>query len=248
MRLKSCVVLAFLWHALFCAAVSKHDGLSCPVSRYVDFSEADVFVNRFRGDTIFFSVPDAQNAYFESFKYVTPDTVWLKERPHNKLPQEHKHFELLTNFKGEPGWGVNAHREYTHGTSLEGNMFVLRDYVVDEIPYLGKFPLIILEDIASGKYVRWEFRKNENENIILFSPSILRHLDIIKGNDLYIETSDSTAALGKCTEVAYSIRLHNKKFIPALLIDFIVEGKHISTQNWTPRYFIRKEYENKISQ
>lgn len=237
MRLKSCVVIVFICLSLFSLASSKHDGLSCPVSRYIDFSDAEGFVNHFRGDTILFSIPDAQHSYFESFKYVTPDTIWLKKRPRNKLPQEHKHFELLTNFRGEHGWGVNAHREYTHGTSLEGNLFVLQDYIVDEIPYLGKFPLIILEDVASGKYVRWEFCKNENENIILFSPSILRHLDIIKGNDLYVETSDSTVALGKCADVNYSIKLHNKNFNPTLMIDWIVEGKQISSQNWYPRFF-----------
>lgn len=227
-------------------AKENRNGLSCPVSRYLDFSDAQDLVNRFRGDTIFFSIPNAENVVFETFKYVTPDTIWLKERPHNKLPQEHKHFELLTNFKGEPGWGVNAHREYTYGRSLEGNLFVLQDYVVEEIPYLGKFPLIILEDVNSGKFIRWEFRKKENDNIILFSPSILRHLEIIKGNELYVETSDSTATLGKCIDVSYSIKLHNKKFIPALIINFVVDGKSISTNNWSPRFFIRKEYENKV--
>lgn len=248
MRIKIIISLIFLCHTLFCVAKGNHEGLSCPVSRYIDFSDAQNLVNRFRGDTIFFSIPNAENAVFETFKYVTPDTIWLKERPHGKLPKEHKHYELLTNFKGEPGWGVNAHREYTYGRSLEGNYFVLQDYVVEEIPYLGKFPLIILEDVLTGKFIKWEFRKNENENILIFSPSIRRHLEIIKGNDLYIEQTDSTAVLGRCVNVGYSVKLHNKKFIPLLSIDFFVEGKKVSTSNWTPRFFIRKEYENKIHQ
>lgn len=247
MRIKIWIVLAFLCPSLLCWAKPLYSGLSCPVRRYIDFSDAQVMVNHFRGDTILFSIPNADNVVFETFKYVTPDTIWLKERPHNKLPQEHKHFELHTNFKGEPGWGVNAHREYTYGRSLEGNMFILRDYVVEEIPYLGKFPLIILEDISTGKYIKWEFRKNENENILIFSPSILRHLEIIKGNELYIEQSDSTASLGRCVSVGYSIKLHNKRFIPSLIVDFIVDCKQISSNNWTPRFFIRREYENKIS-
>lgn len=180
MRIKICIAFVLVCHSFFSMAILRHEALSCPVSRYIDFSDAQGFVSHFRGDTILFSVPDAEASYFESFKYVTPDTIWLKERPHNKLPQEHKHFELLTNFKGESGWGVNAHREYTHGTSLEDNLFVLRDYIIDEIPYLGKFPLIILEDVRTGKYVRWEFRKNENENIVIFSPSIFDILILLK--------------------------------------------------------------------
>lgn len=246
MERKILFILILLTLPLLGDAATPQSSLSCPVSRYIGFSDAEGMVNTFRGDTILLSVPNAEDAVFQTFKYLTPDTIWLKERQLNKPPQEHKHFELHTNFKGAPGWGVNAHREYTYGRSLEGNLFILRDFVIDEIPYLGKFPLIILEDVNSGKFIKWEFRKNENEGIVIVSPSIKRHLDIIIGNELYVEQKDSTASLGKCTDVGYSIRLHNKQFFPCLILDFDIEGKRISTTNWIPRYFLRKEYESKV--
>lgn len=246
MERKILFILILLTLPLLGKSATPHSSLTCPVRRYIDFSDAEVLVNTFRGDTILLSVPNAEDAVFQTFKYLTPDTIWLKERPLNKLPQEHKHFELQTNFKGAPGWGVNSHREYTYGHSLEGNPFILKDFVIDEIPYLGKFPHIILEDVNTGKFIKWEFRKNENEGIVIISPSIKRHLDIIIGKDLYVEQSDSTASLGKCTDVRYFIKLHNKQFSPCLILDFDMDGKSLSTTNWIPRYFIRKEYESKI--
>ena len=206
----------------------------------LDFSE------KFQGDTIQLSVPDADNAFFETFKLAYPDTVWIKERPKNKLPQEHKHFKLIKNFAPVPGWGVNSHRQYTPGTVLQSTQFILRGSHVETIQYLGTFNYVLLEDVATGKLIKWDFSKNENKGIIIFSPSIIHHLSLMKGVDLLVEDTDSTLLDAKCQDVAFSIEVRPpSNWIYRLDADFTTSKGKRSSHNWSPMYFLKKD-ESKI--
>lgn len=201
------------------------------------------FAQRFEGDTITFSVPNAYNTYFESFQLLVPDTIWLKERPKNKLPQQHKHFKLITNFSPVLGWGVNAHRQYTSGNSLEKNLFVLRGTHTETVPYLGSFKFVVLEDVATGSLIKWDYTKNENKGLIIFSPSIVRHLSLMKVLDFLIEENDSVYIPAKCTEVAFSIGIKPKVWNIVLDADFITEKGNRSSRNWKPQFFLKKDEE-----
>lgn len=213
----------------------------CPIKRFVEPLSPTAISERFHGDTIFFVVPNSNEAYFETFKLLVPDTIWLKERPKNKLPQEHKHFKLITNFSPVPGWGVNAHRQYTPGTSLENNRFIFRGSHTETVQYLGTFNYVLLEDIASGKFIKWDYTKNENKGLIIFSPSIMRHLSLMKGLDFIIEQNDSTFIPAKCTEVTFSISVLPKIWNIKIDADFIGENGRSSSTNWNPHYFLRKD-------
>ena len=198
------------------------------------------FADRFIGDTITFSIPDAKNAYFESFLLLYPDTVWLKKRPANKVPQLMKHYVLRKNFEGISGWGVNAHREYTCGSVLDGHFFVLRGSYLEEIPYLGKFEYVLLEDCHSKRIIKWDYAKFENNGIVLYSPSIDRHLSLMKGHDFLVEETDSTYLDGKCTDALYSVELKNNKWNVNLVTYFSTGKGEVSSQNWNPRFFLKK--------
>lgn len=219
----------------------------CPIKRFVEQSTPTQFADKFQGDTITFSIPDAENAYFEVFKFLVPDTLWLKERPLNKPPQEHKHFKLINNFKPVPGWGVNAHRQYTRGTSLDGKPFILRGSHTETVQYLGTFNYVLLEDVATGKIIKWDYTKNENKGIVIFSPSIMRHLNLMKGLDFIIEENDSTFIPAKCTDVAFSIGVKPKVWGITLDVDFRTNKGKVSSHNWQPKFFLKKD-EDKLIQ
>lgn len=216
----------------------------CPVKRFTGINSPLEFAQRFQGDTIFFHVPDADNVYLESFKLLTPDTVWLKERPKNKKPQEHKHFNLITHFSSVHGWGVNAHRQYTSGNAIEHNLFVIQGIHSEHVQYLGVFNYILLEDVKSGAIIKWNYTKNENNGFIIFSPSILKHVSLMKGLDFIIEKNDSTFTTAKCEEVTFSIGVNPKAWDISLDVDFSSESGIISSRNWKPQFFLKKDEEN----
>ena len=119
-------IFSILLLSSICYAVGESNNDLCPIKRFIEPLSPTAMSERFSGDTITFAVLNAENVLFESFKLLQPDTIWLKERPTNKPPQEHKHFKLATNFSPVSGWGVNSHRQYTSGTALEQNQFIFR--------------------------------------------------------------------------------------------------------------------------
>ena len=230
--------LSFLLLSSICYAVDESNYDLCPVKRFIEPLSPTAISERFSGDTITFVIPDAENVLFESFKLIQPDTIWLKERPTNKLPQEHKHFKLVTNFSHVSGWGVNSHRQYTPGTALEKNQFIFRGSHSETVQYLGTFNYVVLEDVASGKYIKWDYTKNENKGFIIFSPSIMRHLSLMNGLDFIVEKNDSTLVPAKCVNVSYSISVKPKVWVINLDADF---SGNISSHNWTPHFFRKKD-------
>lgn len=206
------------------------------------------FANKFEGDTICFSVPDSDNVYLESFMLLVPDTIWIKNKPLNKPAQERKHYLLSKNFEGVPGWGVNSHREYTKGTSLEGRYFVLKGALIEDIPYKGKTDYVLLEDCNSHKIIKWEPTRIENNGVIIFSPSILRHLSLMKVNEFLIEGNDTTYVPAQCTDVSYSINVKNKKLTGHLITDFKTNKGKITSYNWNPSYYLKKDQEKLITE
>lgn len=233
----------FVSSLLFAQSVDK-DSL-CPVQRWVGDMTGAEFADRFIGDTIIFSIPDAKNAYFESFLLLYPDTVWLKKKPTDKRPQAGKHYALHKNFEGISGWGVNAHREYTCGSVLDGHYFVLRGRYSEEIPYLGKFDYVLLEDCYSRKIIKWDPTKFENNGVVIYSPSIDRHLSLMKGHEFLIEETDSTYLPAKCTDAVFSVEIKNRKWNSHLVTYFSIDKGLITSNNWCPRFFLRKD-ENKL--
>lgn len=219
----------------------------CPIKRFVEQTTPTQFADKFVGDTITFFIPDAENAYFEVFKFLVPDTLWLKDRPQNKPPQEHKHFKLINNFKSVPGWGVNAYRQYTHGISLDGKRFILRGSYTETVKYLGTFDYILIEDITSGKIIKWDYTKNENKGIVIFSPSIIHQLSLMKGLDFLIEETDSTYIPAKCTDVAFSIGVKPKVWVISVDADFKTNKGNVSSHNWQPHFFLKND-EDKLVQ
>ena len=233
-------ILSFFLLSSLCYAVDESNYDLCPVKRFIEPLSPTDFSERFSGDTITIVVPDAENVLFESFKLIQPDTIWLKERPVNKIPQEHKHFKLVTNFSPVSGWGVNSHRQYTPGTALEKNQFIFRGSHSETVQYLGTFNYVVLEDVASGKYIKWDYTKNENKGFIIFSPSIMRHLSLMNGLDFIVEKNDSTLVPTKCVNVSYSISVKPKIWEVNLDVDF---SGNISSHNWTPPFFLKKDEE-----
>lgn len=239
--------LAILSSSVFVCIAANTDKFDlCPIKRFIGINSPIVFAQRFQGDTIIFSIPNSEDTYFETFKLLTPDTIWLKERPKNKLPQEHKHYKLVTNFSPVPGWGVNSHRQYTPGTALERNSFILRGAHIETVQYLGTFNFVLLEDVNSGTIIKWDYTKNENSGLIIFSPSILRHLSLMKGLDFLIEDNDSTFIPGQCTNVNFSIGVKPKVWHTSLDADFSTEKGHRSSRNWNPQFFLKKD-EDKLN-
>lgn len=238
-------IFSILVLSSICSAVGESNNGLCPVKRFIEPLSPMAMSERFSGDTITFVVPDAENVLFESFKLLHPDTIWLKERPTNKLPQEHKHFKLVTKFTPVSGWGVNSHRQYTPGTALEQNQFIFRGSHSETVQYLGTFNYIVIEDVASGKYIKWDYTKNENKGLIIFAPSMLRHLSLMKGLDFIVEKDDSTFVPAKCVNVSYSISVKPKVWIVNLDADF---SGNISSHNWSPRFFLKKDEDKIVKQ
>ena len=238
-------ILSFLLLSSICFAFGESNSDLCPVKRFIEPLSPATFSERFSGDTILITVPDADNVLFESFKLLQPDTIWLKERPTNKRPQEHKHFKLVTNFNPVPGWGVNSHRQYTPGSALEHNQFIFRGSHTETVQYLGTFNYVVLEDVATGKYIKWDYTKNENKGLIIFSPSIMRHLSLMKGLDFIVEKNDSTFIPAKCVNVLFSISVKPKVWSINLDADF---SGNISSHNWSPRFFLKKDEDKIVSQ
>ena len=237
--------IVFFIHLLmfsFCVfAQNENINALCPIKRFIETSSPTGFSEMFEGDTIQFSVPNSDNVFFETFKLLTPDTIWIKERPKNKLPQEHKHFKLITNFKPVPGWGVNSHRQYTSGSALESSNFVLRGSHSETIPYLGTTNFVLLEDVSSGSLIKWDISKNENNGLTILSPSILRHISLMKGLDFIIEQEDSSFIDGNCTNVAFSIGVKPNIFNIIIDSDFATSKGKISVRNWNTRFFLKKD-------
>ena len=226
-----------------CIAANTDKFDLCPIKRFIGINSPIEFAQRFQGDTITFSVPNSEDAYFETFRLLTPDTIWLKERPKNKLPQEHKHYKLVTNFSPVPGWGVNSHRQYTPGTALECNSFILRGAHTETVQYLGTFNFVLLEDVKSGAIIKWDYTKNENNGLVISSPSILRHLSLMKGLDILIEDNDSTFIPGQCNDVTFSIGVKPKVWNISLDADFSTDKGQRSSRNWNLKFFLKKDEE-----
>lgn len=238
---KSFLILFLLSISFAIYAIGIDKVSLCPIKRYIDGSSPIEFSNKFKGDTITFSINNSADKLFQSFKLLIPDTIWIKERPENKPPQEHDHFNLVSNFDCVSGWGVNAYRQYTPGESLEKTSFIIQGSITENIPYLGNFNYILLQDVISGKVIKWDYSKKENESIIIFSKSILRHLNLMKNVDFLIEQNDSTYIPANCSNVAYSIMVKNKRFIVSLSADFETVKGPITSNNWEPRFFLKKD-------
>ena len=238
-------IISFLLLSSICYAVGGSNNDLCPVKRFIEPLSPTAMSERFSGDTITFVVPNADNILFESFKLLQTDTIWLKERPANKLPQEHKHFKLVTNFSPVSGWGVNSHRQYTPGNALEQNQFIFRGSHSETVPYLGTFNYVVLEDVATGKYIKWDYTKNENKGLIILSSSIMHHLSLMKGLDFIVEKNDSTFVSAKCVDVSYSISVKPKVWVVNLDADF---SGNISSNNWTPHFFLKKDEDRIVKQ
>lgn len=213
----------------------------CPVKRYIEPLSPKAISERFKGDTIFFIIPNADKVYFESFKLLTPDTLWIKERPTNKIPHEHKHFKLITNFSPVSGWGVNAHRQYTPGTSLEQTKFIFRGSHTENVQYLGTFNYILLEDASTGKLIKWDYTTNENKNMTIYSPSILRNLSLMKNQDFIVKKNDTTFIESKCVDVIFFITVRPKKLDININANFDGGTEFFTSHNWTPCYFLKKD-------
>ena len=222
-----------------CGVSSATDGFRVaqgPLEPYVSFSSPAEFANHFNGDTVFFYVKDAEQRDFETFSLVYPDTIWLKERPKNKPPQREKHFRLRTNYCGVSGWGVNAHRFYTPGRLLENKLFILRGTVEENVEYLGSFKFILLEDVLTGNLVKWDFSKNENADMAIFSPTITNRLNSLIGRSMKIELPDSVQATGTCKEIVYSIDVRPGKWQPKIVFTFDTDKGKISSTNLNPPF------------
>lgn len=213
----------------------------CPISRLIGIKSPLEFANEFNGDTVSFSIQNAEDVYFESFELMYPDTIWLRDRPKHNRPQEHKHFKLITHFDPVSGWGVNAYRQYTKGTSLELHKFILRGVHTEIIPYLGTFNYVVIEDIDTGRLIKWDYSKRENKGIIVFSSSIARHLFLMKGLEFIVEENDSTYLPGKCIDVCFSIGVDSDMWSISVDVDFDICGYRRSSHNWVPRFFLKSE-------
>lgn len=211
-----------------------------PVKSFIEFDSPGEFVNRFKGDTIFFYIPNSGDRYFESFFLQYPDTIWLKERPKKKKPEREKHYRLRTNYLGVSGWGVNSHRFYTTGSSIENKMFVIHGCIDEHIEYLGNFHYILLEDIKSGAMIKWDYSKNENTDLVIFSPSISRRLNNLRNKKMEVEV-DTILANGTCKDVAYSIDVKRSKWFPKLYVTIETDKGNVSSTNWFPRYYVIKD-------
>lgn len=219
----------------------------CPIASYININSPSAFADRFKGDTITFTVPKVNDAYFESFKLLVPDTIWIKEKPKYKLPQEHEHFKLVSNYCPVSGWGVNAHRQYTPGYVLEQNQFILRGNFTENIQYLGTFKYIILEDIKTGSLIKWDYSKNENKGLIILSSSIRRHLSLMKGLDFLLEESDASLIPAICSDVSFSIEVKQPKiWLISLYAHFETAKGFRSSYNWEPPFFLKKDEEKLI--
>ena len=233
--------------SFFVYAQSENIEALCPIKRFIEKSSPSDFSECFKGDTIFFSVPNADNVLLESFRLLSPDTIWIKDRPKNNLPQEHKHFKLINNFAAVPGWGVNAHRQYTPGNVIERNQFIICGHHTESIPYKGTSHFILLQDVASGQMLKWDFTNYENKGLVIFSPSINRHLSLMKDLDFIMEQEDSTFLDAKCSDVIFSIGVKPNIWNISLDVDFKTAKGNQSSHNWTPRFFLKKD-EPKINQ
>lgn len=212
-----------------------------PVKQFIDFENPIEYANRFKGDTIFFYIPNSEDRYFESFYLLHPDTIWLKERPKKKLPEREKHYRLRTNYCGVSGWGVNSYRFYTPCLAIENKMFIIKGSIEDRIEYLGEFQYVLLEDIMTGDLIKWDFSKKENSDIVIFSPSIIHRLNNLKDKKIAVE-ADSTLVQGICNDISYSIDIKPSSWSPKLNVTIQTENGVINSMNWCPKYFIvRKE-------
>ena len=229
-------------------AYSQNESIDalCPIKRFVKNLSPQEFADKFQGDSLILTVPNSENKNFESFKLLTPDTIWLKEKPKNKLPLENKHYKLISNYASISGWGVNAHRQYTPGRALEHTLFILRGNYTEVIPYLGTINYVILEDKTTGQLIKWDYSQNENKGIVISSPSIMRHLSLMKGLDFIIEESDSTFIDGKCLEVSFSIMINPKIWNFSLDTKFKTSNGYRNSHNWEPRFFLKKDEEKII--
>lgn len=222
-----------------CGASSAMDGFNVsqsPLAPYVSFSSPSDFANHFKGDTVYFYIKDAEARDFETFNLLYPDTIWLKECPKNKPPQREKHYRLKTNYCGISGWGVNSHRFYTPGSSLENKLFILRGSMEENVEYLGRFEFILLEDVQTGKMVKWNFSKNENADMMIFSPTIANRLNNLLGRTVKIEESDSAQTTGTCKEISYSIDVKPGKFQPKLIATFDTDKGRVNSTNLNPSF------------
>ena len=236
--MRTLIIIMLLLLSSTSYAIDESNNDLCPIKRYIESVSPTAFSERFYGDTIMFIVPNAENLLFESFKLIQPDTIWLRERPANKLPQEHKHFKLITNFHPIFGWGVNSHRQYTPGKVLEHCQFIFRGSQSETVQYLGTFNYIILEEVASGKCIKWDYTKNENNGLIILSPSIMHHLSLMRGLDFIVEKNDSTLVASKCLDTSFSITVKPKVWIINLDANF---SGNISSHNWFPRFYLKKD-------
>lgn len=94
---------------------------------------------------------------------------------------------------------------------------------------------------TKGQIIKWDASKNENSGLIIFSPSILRHLSLMKGLDFIIEQDDSTFIEGKCSNVVFSIGVKPNIFNVIIDSDFSTNKGKISVRNWNPRFFLKKD-------
>lgn len=223
-----------------CGALCAADGDHLPMNPVKDLEKIGSpgeFADNHRGDTIFFYVANSADRDFESFYLLEPDTVWLKERPKKKTPERENHFRLRTNYQGISGWGVNSHRFYTMGSSLENKLFIIVGSYQERIDYLGTRHFIILEDAQSGTKIKWDYSKNENTDMVMFSSSIKSRLDRLLGKSVVIE-QDTALIEGKCAEISYSIDVHPSKWEPKLFVTFNTQNGKIISVNSNPKFYI----------
>lgn len=211
-----------------------------PVRQFIEFDSPIEFANQFKGDTIFFYIPNSEDRYFESFYLLHPDTIWLKDRPKKKLPEREKHYRLRTNYNGISGWGVNSYRFYSPGSSIDNKMFVIKGSMENRIEYLGKFQYVLLEDVMTGDLIKWDYSKKENSDIVIFSPSIIHKLNNLKNKEVMVE-ADSTVIPGVCKNISYYIDVSASKWNPKLEASLQTEKGVVNSTNWNPIYFVVRE-------
>ena len=123
-------------------------------SSYEKTSSVETLAPLLLGETIRFSDFDP-NKYINTFRYVVPDTIWIKERP-KKNPKEGKHYILRYLYRSEmyetDDYSKTV-KERTPAIEFVGAQFLVNEVCRSE-SYRYVFD-VYLTNIASGEEIIW---------------------------------------------------------------------------------------------
>jgi len=127
-------------------------------SAYANADKMEGLVPLLMGETIRFS-DFAPNKDITMFKYVVPDTIWIKQRP-KKNPKEGKHYTLRHLYRSESyedGYYYKTVKERTPAIELVGAQFLVNDVrQKGQSGYLSNPSFdVYLTNTATGEEIIW---------------------------------------------------------------------------------------------